>query len=87
MGIISSVAARTLSIFIGVVFAIYVLFEQENLKRQGKKVVYGFFKEDKADEIVHVMEVSSRTFSNFISGQVLEAIILGTLFWITLGVF
>ncbi len=87
VGIISSVAARTLSILIGVVFAIYVLFEQENLKRQGKKIVYGFFKEDKADEIVHVMEVSNRTFSNFISGQVLEAIILGTLFWITLGVF
>ncbi len=34
VGIISNVALRMLSILIGLVFAIYVLFEQENLKRQ-----------------------------------------------------
>jgi predicted PurR-regulated permease PerM len=86
VGIISNVALRILSILIGLVFAIYVLFEQENLKRQSKKIVYSFFNEPKADEIVHIMRVSNQAFSNFISGQVLEALILGTMFWITLSI-
>jgi len=87
VGIISNVALRILSILIGLVFAIYVLFEQENLTRQSKKLVYGFLDEPKADEFVHVMRVSNQAFSNFISGQVLEALILGAMFWITLSIF
>ena len=85
--IISNVAVRTLSILIGLVFAIYVIFEKEKLERQGRKVLYGFLDESKADEIVHILRVSNRTFSNFISGQVLEALILGALFWVTLMIF
>ncbi len=87
LGIIASIATSSISIMVGFIFSIYVLFEKENLARQGKKVIYGFLREDVADEIVHVLRVIHESFANFISGQVLESIILGSLFWITLSIF
>lgn len=87
VGILSNVFVRITAILIGFVFAIYVLFQKERLTRQAKQLLYAYMKEPKADRAVDVLRLTRNTFANFISGQVIEAVILGSLFWIVLSIF
>ena len=73
------IASFTITGVVAVIFAIYMLFQKENLKRQIKKAA-GVYLPQKwrgvAEEFLHL---AHDTFTSFISGQVLEAFILGTL--------
>ena len=64
----------------------YVLFQKERLTAQCKKLMYVCMSENRADKIIEVLRLTNTTFSNFLSGQCLEACILGTMFVITLSI-
>ena len=91
----SSIATSTLSVvggitgamvdgLIGLVFAFYCLASKETLGRQGKKLLYAFLPERVSDETLRILALTNRTFSSFISGQCMEACILGGMFAVTL---
>ena len=84
---IGKVMAVAMDLVIGVVFAIYCLFQKETLARQGRKLLYAFLPEKTADYTVRVMRLSNSTFSNFLAGQFLEVIILGVMFAIAMSIF
>lgn len=65
---------------IAIVFAFYCLARKETLARQGRKVIYAIAKEHVADEVVRVLRMTNSAFSNFLTGQCIEAVILGLLF-------
>lgn len=73
--------------FIAFVFACYILLQKEKLRRQSKKVLYAFVRKGRAEAIEEVCSLTYRTFSNFLTGQCLEAIILGTMFVIAMSIF
>ena len=66
--------------FIGFIFALYLLVCKETLTRQAKMLLYAWTPAEKADKAVEVARLTNRTFSKFLSGQCLEACILGGLF-------
>lgn len=82
-GIVSGFA----TFFIGFAFSIYILFRKEDLIRQFKKIFYAVFPEKVVERIIYICELSNRTFSNFITGQCLEACILGFMFFLTMSIF
>lgn len=65
--------------FIGIFFAIYMLMQKEKLKNQLYRITNAVFPKKIADLLCHVGNLSKQTFSKFLSGQCIEAIILGTL--------
>lgn len=69
------------------VFAIYCLARKEILARQGRRILYSFLPEKAADETVRILRMTGSTFSNFISGQCLEAVILGSMFAVSMTIF
>lgn len=69
------------------VFALYCLSRKEILARQGRMLVYSILPEKSGDEIVRVLRMTNSSFSNFISGQCLEALILGALFAVSMLIF
>ncbi|HIW73264.1 MAG TPA: AI-2E family transporter [Firmicutes bacterium] len=83
----TSVFSGLVNFFLGLIFAIYVLMQKEKLGRQVKKVLYAYLPEKYADRAVAIGALSHKTFSSFLSGQCLEACILGLLFFIALTVF
>lgn len=87
VGIIGSVFSGVTTFVLGFIFAAYVLMQKETLARQSKKILYAFLKEDKADYLLRVASMSDRVFTNFISGQCLEAVILGSMFFISMSLF
>lgn len=71
---------------LAIVFSFYLLMNKEKLSRQAKQVLYACMKESRADYLVEVARLSNRTFSKFLSGQCIEAVILGMLFFITMTI-
>ncbi len=84
---ISTVGSAIVDFVIALVFAIYCLFQKENLARQGRKLLYAFFPERFSDRVVRVLRLSNSTFSNFLSGQCVEVCILGCLFAVSMAIF
>ena len=71
---------------IGFIFSIYILLQKENLIRQIKKLLAAFLPERTVEGIVRIAALTSRTFSNFFTGQCMQAVILGSMFFIVLVV-
>ena len=79
-----SVVSGLVSFFISFVFAIYVLARKEILLRQAKMLLYANLPDRRAQRIVEVGRLTERTFASFLSGQCVEALILGCMFVVTL---
>ena len=69
-----------------VIFSIYLLANKRNLRRQSRKFISAYFSETKAPKIQYVTDLTISTFSKFFSGQCLEAMILGSIFFIVLTI-
>ena len=83
---VGGVANALVDIVIGLVFSLYCLARKEILARQFRRILYATFSESFADEAIRVARLTNSTFSNFISGQCLEAIILGGLFAVAMAI-
>ena len=86
VNMIAIVTTGIVNTVISVVFALYCLARKEILARQCRRVLYSTVSERRSDEIVRVMQLTNTTFSNFISGQCLEALILGCLFAVVMAI-
>lgn len=82
IGFIGSLVSSFITIFTAIIFAIYMLAQKEYLIRGTKKVLYSLLNKKRADKLVEIGTLANKTFSKFISGQCLEAIILGGLMFI-----
>lgn len=86
VSVISGVFNGVMVFFIGFIFSIYVLLQKETLSRQCKKLLFAITKQDHANRILTVGKLTHKTFSSFLSGQCLEACILGSLFFIVMTI-
>lgn len=87
VNVIGSVTSGIVNLVIGIAFAVYCLARKEILARQGRRILYSLVPEKVTDEIIRILRLTNATFSNFISGQCLEACILGCLFAIAMAIF
>ena len=83
---VGGVASAIMNLVIGFVFSLYCLARKEILARQGRRIMYAFFPEHVSDETIRILRLTNSTFSNFISGQCLEAVILGCMFAVSMSV-
>lgn len=86
-GIIGGVIGTITQTLMSFIFCLYILFSKEKLALALKKLLYAVLKEGIADDVIAVMKLTNKTFSNFLSGQCLEAVILGSLFVVSMTVF
>ena len=87
IGVATSIIGGVVNFFLGLVFAVYVLMQKERLGAQCRTVLFAYLPRHRAERVVSVCAVSHQTFSSFLSGQCLEAAILGMMFFITLSLF
>lgn len=75
------------NIIVGFVFAIYILMSKETLKRQTRKLLSTCLPPKITNKIIEIATISRTTFTNFIIGQTIEAIILGSLCALGMKIF
>lgn len=87
VSVAGSIISEVINFTIGIIFALYILIQKEKLSDQGKRILSAYLPEKVSSAIRDVMSRLYSNFTNFICGQCLEAVILGTLFIITMSIF
>lgn len=81
-----SIVSGITTFFIAFVFAIYILLQKEKLSLQAKKVLFAFVRRGRAEAALEVLSLTYNTFSSFLTGQCVEAVILGSMFVVAMAV-
>lgn len=84
----SAVSALKLvmNIFIGFIVSVYILTTKEKFAGQAKKIVYAFFKPYQANVIIDTARKCHEIFGGFISGKLLDSLIIGIIAYIVLSI-
>lgn len=86
LSFITNLISGLFTFFTAIVFAIYMLSQKEYLGRGVKKLMYAYMKKEHVEKIMSVATLANKTFSKFISGQCVEAVILGAIFFCILTI-
>ena len=81
------IANTAMNASIAFVFACYILIQKEKLMVQAKKALFALLPEKTVKYLLHVCSLANNTFSRFVTGQCIEAVILGTMFFVAMTVF
>ena len=81
-----SIISGLTTFFIAFVFACYILLQKEKLNIQVKKVMFAFIPRGKAEAALEVFSLTYNTFSSFLTGQCVEAVILGSMLVVSMSV-
>lgn len=84
---VSSVFSGLVLALTSIAFSVYSLANKRKLMCQAQRFLYAFVSKRYADKFMEVASLANKTFTNFLAGQCVEAVILGTLFFIVLTLF
>lgn len=86
ISVATSIVGAVTTFAIAFVFACYILLQKEKLHVQVKKILFAYLPEKRANNVLGICSLTYKTFSNFLTGQCVEACILGTMFFITMSI-
>ena len=86
ISVATSIVGSVTTFVIAFVFACYILLQKEKLHVQMKKILFAYLPERRVENILGVCSLTYKTFSNFLTGQCVEALILGTMFFVVMGI-
>lgn len=75
------------NLVLGFAFSIYILAQKEKHVRNTKKMMKAFLPDCIMERTVEICSLSNRAFSNFVTGQLTEAAIIGVLCLIGMSIF
>ena len=87
VGFAGNLAGMIFDCVISLVFAVYILSGKEKLGGQVKKLLYAYLPEKGYEKVLKISALCNHNFAKFISGQCLEAVILGTMFVVCMSIF
>lgn len=76
-----------LNIVVGIMVSVYVMMSKETFTGQSKKIIFALFKTRHANWIIRTCRKSNAIFSGFISGKIIDSLIIGVICFICLSIF
>lgn len=80
-------SGKLVNIVVGIVVAIYFLAGKERFTAQIKKIIIASFSDKTSDFIIEKSKMTNNIFSKYISGQLTDAAVLGTICFISMSIF
>ena len=87
LNVTTSIFAAIVDIVLGIVFAIYLLAQKEVFGNQTKKVIHAVCGEKIAKKVIEFTNLTNKVFTKFVTGQLTEACIIGTLCLVGMLIF
>lgn len=87
IGMATGVANGLFSFFLALIFSLYIVAQKEKLGEQATKIMRAFLPKRVVDKTLQIVTMSEHTFSRFLSGQCIEALILGAMFFFAMLIF
>lgn len=85
--VLTSTVNIVTTVIFSVIIAIYISLSQEDISRQSKKVILAYMKPEWASKLLKFFGLFYQSFAKFLSGQCLEAVILGAIMAIAFSIF
>jgi len=82
IGVVTTIFSAVFDACVVLILSIYMIINKEKLCRGVKKIVYATMKKERADSVVGHARLTNQIFTNFIRGQLVEAVILGLLCYV-----
>ena len=82
-----SIISGVVGMVIAFVFALYILAQKERLADQGRRGLSAYLPARTGEKMLEICSLLYKNFSSFITGQCLEAVILGTMFVVFMSIF
>ena len=79
VNITASIVGALVNFLLALVFSLYLLAQKETLLAQSRRLLRRSLPQKAADRLLRLLSLSNNAFSSFVTGQVTEAFILGTL--------
>ena len=86
-GLVTSTAAGLWNVVLGIIISIYILIDKEKFCALAKKISYAILPQRAADKTIEITHRSSDTFGKFLSGKILDSLIIGILTFVVLTIF
>lgn len=86
-GVTAGIISGVVDVFIGLIFSVYLIADKKKLKSQVSKVFRVILSDNKYNKLVDFYNLTSKSFSHFINGQLTEAFILGILCFVGMKIF
>ena len=87
MVVSSAIYQPVFQLFIGLITAFYLLMDKEHLCAQFKKITYAFVSKETSESLIYWTRRASRIFSGFLSGKIIDSIIIGCLCYLGMLIF
>ena len=85
VSLLSSSASAVTTFVLSVMFALYILVSKEKLGKNFNDILISYFSDEQVRIVKNILNVTDDVFSNYITGTVIEAFILG--FIVSLGLW
>lgn len=72
--------------FIGIIVAVYMLYDEEKFKKTFKRIFYALLPEKGADWLIYVYRLNKVAFNGFIFGKLIDSLIIGILCYISVAI-
>jgi len=82
--VVMSAAQMVINVFVGLVFAIYLLYSKERIKGQLSRLITAYIPAKHSKRLLGIVQMSITTYSNFIAGQCLQSLLSALLIWLTM---
>ena len=82
VGSLITIFKSLLNFIIGIIISIYLLVDKEKFIGQAKKVLYAFLTRERANNFINNLRYSDKIFGGFISGKIIDSLIIGILCYI-----
>ena len=79
LGAAGSVLSSLVNVMLALVFALYLLAKKEVVSAHLKNLVMLVLPQKNAQRVLHIVTLTKQTFTNFVTGQLTEAVIIGVL--------
>lgn len=87
VNITTTITGAVINLFVAIIVSIYFIGSKERFYAQIKKMLYAHLKTEQVDRILGFTNLSNETFSNFISGKLIDSLIIGIIAFICLSIF
>lgn len=87
ISMVGNLVSGVFNTFVAIIFGTSILFKKETLARQFKMIIYGTMPKNWGNFTVNLVSEANETFSQYVSGQVVEAGILLGLVFIGMTIF
>ncbi len=79
LNITTTILGALVNFLLALVFSVYLLAQKEKLTAQAKRLLLAAIPKKAGKRTMHILQITNNAFSSFVTGQVTEAFILGTL--------